>query len=402
MMASSAAAPPFTFGERVGLVLLAQTAGASACAIAVLLSYIAYSAVCVTRHARRRWRIEGPAEVLFLNQLFWDLLQAVGGLMNIRWAADASVHPGTYCSAQGAVKQLSDVGTALSMLAISIYTFVTLCFCKAHTDDQTAEEKERERKRGILLTVIGLALLWASLALLATVNIGINGAQRFYGPAGYWCWIRDAFPVQRTATDFVFMWITAAFNTMIYAVLFIYFRGYITTNGWHMHISRRREPVSTLGTRKEAYGLLFYPLVYMVNVLPLSAVRYSTFAHHHVPFGVVIATDAVYLASGLFNVLLFALTRPFLLPHDPPRLGSASETSHEIRVIGASHYAASSTDGDSAYYGGSWLGHGFPRSESPAEYCPSPEPGEAAGAQAEVSHEKLVVMNGSVHSLDAV
>ncbi|KAI0247495.1 hypothetical protein BJV78DRAFT_911236 [Lactifluus subvellereus] len=109
-------ASPFTFGERVGLVLLAEASGISACAIIGLLSYIAYSAVCITRGSSRRWRLGGPAEVYFLNQLGWDLVQAAGGLMNIKWVVDASVQPGAFCSAQGAVKQMSDTGSALSTL----------------------------------------------------------------------------------------------------------------------------------------------------------------------------------------------------------------------------------------------------------------------------------------------
>lgn len=42
---------PFTFGERVGLVLLAETSAVSACAIIGLLSYIAVSCVpCLRRN----------------------------------------------------------------------------------------------------------------------------------------------------------------------------------------------------------------------------------------------------------------------------------------------------------------------------------------------------------------
>jgi hypothetical protein len=37
-----------------------------------------YSAVSIIRGSPRRWRIEGPAEVYFLNQLAWDLVQATG------------------------------------------------------------------------------------------------------------------------------------------------------------------------------------------------------------------------------------------------------------------------------------------------------------------------------------
>lgn len=100
------AGSPFTFGERVGLVLLAETSAVSACAISGLLSYIAvsygpclhrdrdvnrlvtsfpkYSAVCITPGSSRRWRLGGPAEVYFLNQLAWDLVQAIGELWDNR------------------------------------------------------------------------------------------------------------------------------------------------------------------------------------------------------------------------------------------------------------------------------------------------------------------------------
>jgi hypothetical protein len=37
-----------------------------------------YSAVCIRPGSFRRWRIGGPTEVYFLNQLGWDLVQASG------------------------------------------------------------------------------------------------------------------------------------------------------------------------------------------------------------------------------------------------------------------------------------------------------------------------------------
>ena len=55
------------------------------------------------------------------------------------------------------------------------------------------------------------------------------------------------------------------------------------------------------------------------QVLPISIVRYITFAHHHVPYSVIFFVDVIYLSNGLFNVLLFSNTRPDLLPHDPSK-----------------------------------------------------------------------------------
>ena len=111
------------------MLLIAETSAVSACAIIGLLSYIAvcvsdaphqleddsstelcfqkYSAVTIKRGSSRRWSFGGPAEVYFLNQLAWDLVQATGelydsgdwlcsltkivppgGLMDIKWSMD--------------------------------------------------------------------------------------------------------------------------------------------------------------------------------------------------------------------------------------------------------------------------------------------------------------------------
>jgi len=52
------------------------------------------------------------------------------------------------------------------------------------------------------------------------------------------------------------MWATAIFNIAIYAVVFLYFRGYITTSGWKIRVSRKPETDNVLGPLKQAYGLL--------------------------------------------------------------------------------------------------------------------------------------------------
>jgi len=57
----------------------------------------------------------------------------------------------------------------------------------------------------------------------------------------------------------------------------------------------------------------------LLQILPLSIARYRHFAHYHVPNAVMIFVDVIYLSNGLFNVLLFSITRPFLLPRDLPR-----------------------------------------------------------------------------------
>jgi len=302
---------PFTSSERTGLILLAQTSALSASTILGLLSYIAYSAVTIIRGSNRRWRIKGAAEILFLNQLGWDLVQATGGLMNIKWAANGSVQPGAFCVAQGAVKHMSDVGAALSTMTITIYTLKVLCFPKVVEGND-----ERGRKKSVRFGLGLVAGIWLFLGLLVGINIAADGSYHFYGPTGWWCWIQSKYSVQRTAADFAFMWIAAVINVVGYIIIFLYLKGYIATQGWRIIRPDTRQPISILSVT-QVYGLLFYPLVYTLAILPLSIARYLSFAHHRVPFAVTICVDMIYLASGLFNVILFSFTRPFLLPHDP-------------------------------------------------------------------------------------
>jgi hypothetical protein len=56
----------------------------------------------------------------------------------------------------------------------------------------------------------------------------------------------------------------------------------------------------------------------LLQILPVSIARYRSFAHHPVPHSATFFADVIYLSNGLFNVLLFSITRPSLLPHDPP------------------------------------------------------------------------------------
>jgi hypothetical protein len=46
----------------------------------------------------------------------FDILQALGGALNVRWAHDGIVTTGSYCGAQGIIQQTGELGVALSTL----------------------------------------------------------------------------------------------------------------------------------------------------------------------------------------------------------------------------------------------------------------------------------------------
>jgi hypothetical protein len=56
-----------------------------------------------------------------------------------------------------------------------------------------------------------------------------------------------------------------------------------------------------------------YPLGYAVVVLPISAVRWSLYAHKNVPTAVVFLAISIWNFEGAMNILLFFIVRPQLL-----------------------------------------------------------------------------------------
>ena len=107
----------------------------------------------------------------------------------------------------------------------------------------------------------------------------------------------------------------------------------------------------------------------------------------------------IYLSSGLLNVLLFSITRPFLLPHDLPKPDEVPDI--VVPRIMIAHSLHSDTTHEESQ------GHEFfpwPRSESPLESpIQSDYMGEASTEESEMrsyGNEKLVVRNGTSHSLD--
>ena len=56
-----------------------------------------------------------------LSIFIFDILQAIGGILNVRWAHDGIVRTGPYCTAQGILKQAGELGVALITLVCIVY-----------------------------------------------------------------------------------------------------------------------------------------------------------------------------------------------------------------------------------------------------------------------------------------
>ncbi|KAF9229163.1 hypothetical protein BS17DRAFT_689228 [Gyrodon lividus] len=304
----------FDFGTRVGMIFIVEAAAMSALAVSGLLAYITYSAVTIHRNASRRWSTDTHIHYYFLNLMVCDLIQAIGGLFNIKWIAEAVSVLYSRLSFPGLFKQVGDVGVALSTMAITLHTLQVLVF---------------SRDSSPKFALIILAIIWVIIALVVGIPSAIQ--HGYYNPTGAWCWIRE--PVkEQIGLEYLWMWTAAFLNVVVYVFLALVIKRVIIIDGhklrWPGAEGRRQltfmsseffdaEPRRDEGVI--AFQMLFYPAVYITAVLPISAARFSEFNNHNVPFAVTAVADTLFALSGLLNVSLYSLTRPKLMPRRPAR-----------------------------------------------------------------------------------
>ncbi|KAI5122571.1 hypothetical protein M0805_004788 [Coniferiporia weirii] len=308
---------PFSFGQRLGTVFIIQAACLSLISVTSLLVYILFSAL--VRNTHRRWTLSTPLHIYFISMMFSEILQATGSIMDLRWVINAGVTSGSYCVAQGMLKQIGDVSVALSTLAIAVHTFCAVVL-----------RWRPSRPRAVSALV--LAAIWVVIAIIIVVSVAThaNDLPDYWGNTEYWCWITKRYKVQQYMLDYVFMWATAFANIILYIPLSLVIKGIIIVDGNRVKIRSKKDRTHTVGRPTSepcgrgvdsiAMQMLFYPLVYTLTVLPIAIVRLRAFNNKEAPFAITVVADVLFSCSGFFNVVLFKFTRPALLS----RRGSSS------------------------------------------------------------------------------
>jgi len=299
----------YTLRETNGVTVLIVASCLSLAAVFGLLTAISISAFNTRKSRDSHLFVRTHVAGYFVSMLVCDMLQAIGSIINAAWVRHQMVELGTLCMAQGAVKQTSDVGTAIWTLIIAIHTFCIL----------------------FLEWKIRTYALWATLVfgwstIFALVMIGpatLNTEQRgsFFGVSGYWCWISEEYEAERVTLDYMIMWSSAFFSFILYTLVFLRLRGNIVVSGWRVRFRRRQSSgLATFRSQSSdkllgiARQMLLYPIAYTVLILPIAAARFTSWSGREVPFEATIFCDTIFLLMGAVNVVLFTTTRRVLPP----------------------------------------------------------------------------------------
>lgn len=293
-----------TNGQSIGLALIVEASFLSFGAIIVIFSLIVRNVL----HYRKTlpngdWKLlRTPADIYMLSLFVYDILQAVGGILNIRWAHVGIVTTGPYCTAQGIIKQIGELGVALITLILTIHTFTTALW------------RVGAEARCFAFGIVALTCLFVGLW------VGIpNGIHKdFETPTPYWCWIGPKYDEERLSGEYLWMWI-ALFATMVmYVPVHLWMKGRLSVDDekWYkFHLEKSEVEYSE---RRATLGILFYPLAYSLVVIPLSVSRWLLFSHKNVPSAATFFGIIMFNLSGAINVLLFLIVRPHLLLFTSP------------------------------------------------------------------------------------
>ncbi|KAI5996823.1 hypothetical protein F5J12DRAFT_929075 [Pisolithus orientalis] len=296
----------FDFEVRVGLIIMCMASAASALAVGGLLLYIAYSAGTIKRNASRRWSTDTHIHYYFLNMMISHLILSIGELLNIQWIVDARLYPGTVCTVQGFLIQVGDVGVALSTMAIAMHVLQVLVL---------------QRKSPPKFALLVLAIIWLVTLFLVVVP-PIVVQHNIYGTSDHWCFV-DGSTTMQVGLVFIWLWVTGVVDVISYLFLALVITRLVLVDGRRFRWRRKQDSriipygVGTSAESARAIQILSYPLLYIVQVLPHSVARFLQFSGHDVPFAVTAFTSTLFASCGLFNTILYAFTRPGLMPGRP-------------------------------------------------------------------------------------
>ncbi|KAI0075355.1 hypothetical protein K474DRAFT_1646647 [Panus rudis PR-1116 ss-1] len=299
----------YTKAEAAGIIALVVVSSISLAAAVGLIVSIAVSAWNTRKSVNPHMFVRSHAAAYLISLLLCDIMQAIGSIINSQWVQQGAVEFRGLCTSQGAIKHLADVGSAIWSLIIAAHTFWVL-FLRLDT-----------RRYILIATLVGG---WSLVGLIVLAGPAIlvraDGAP-FYGISGYWCWISNHYGVPRITHDYMIMFISAFLSFLLYALIFLRLRGNITLKSWHIKFQRTRDlkwkgkETTDSQVITVAKLMLWYPIAYTLMVLPIALCRFLAWGGVEIPFGMTIFSDAIFLLSGLINVILFTTTRRVLPKH---------------------------------------------------------------------------------------
>ncbi|KAJ6572008.1 hypothetical protein B0H19DRAFT_1132179 [Mycena capillaripes] len=295
--------------ERNGVIILGISSLISLIAIVyLLLTIITYSKKYSNTHFL----------LYFYCLLLADGMQAFGSIMSLRWVQLGGVQDGPFCAAQGGLKQGGSIAAAFWTFSISLHLF-NLLF--------------RRYETGKLMSWTVVALGWSfvfTTVFLGPVAIEKKERGPFFGISGAWCWITHQYHLEQILMQYLFELLSIIFSAFLYTATLLRARGNLLKvdgcwklrflpagESWKLEFGRDFTDSASL---RLIQHMIWYPVAYGLLLLPIAAVRLTSFAGMDPPFVVTALAAFIFNLAGLVDVVLFfAMHRVFPEPESLPK-----------------------------------------------------------------------------------
>ncbi|KAH9979159.1 hypothetical protein BJV74DRAFT_131271 [Russula compacta] len=290
-----------TRGQSIGLALIVEASLISGASVMGILIWIGWN----LRWYRRMlpngdWKLfQWPADIYMFSLFLFDFVQAIGGILDVRWAHNGTVTTGPYCTAQGIIQQTGELGSALITFILATHTFVTVMW------------RVGLRARGFACCLVGL--VWIFVALWVGIGAGIH--KNYETPTPYWCWIGPQYTGERIGGEYAWLWVALFTSVILYVPLYFWAKGRLSVDEekWYKFRTSRPDRGGEYAQRRAALGMLLYPIVYSFVILPVSISRWLEFSNKSSSSAATFFGVSMHNLSGAINVLLTLVFKPQLL-----------------------------------------------------------------------------------------
>ncbi|KAG8869176.1 hypothetical protein FRC20_002003 [Serendipita sp. 405] len=267
-----------------------------------------------TKHREERLFLRMQLGIFIVCMLVSDLIQSIAALIQARWAVTGRVSPGAACWIQAAAIMFGDVSTAVWNSVIACHTFAivvlgaripTFWICVVMVCGWTIP---------FLVNIIGLVVV-------------ARPGQDFFGvTAAAWCFVADEYRTERIVLHYVPLIVAALIITIMYGLVSLTMRGNLQVTPIYRgcvpwcSFTFRRTRVSHRASgntdhKQVAYlrtlslKMLWYPVVYICLILPITICRMVELRHTKAPQGLIFFAMTLLFLVGLSNVAIYVATR---------------------------------------------------------------------------------------------
>ncbi|KAG9287578.1 hypothetical protein G9A89_019639 [Geosiphon pyriformis] len=253
---------------------------------------------------------------LVLNLLASDWLQSLGFMMSYTWLIKGGIQQNKYCEIQGILIQIGDVASGFWATCICLHTYTMVVH--SHEPKWYLE--------------LSMAFIWPCNILLALSGYLFQKPKKpFYASAdGAWCWISPNYPDHRIVLHYGIILILATVMILLYAMMF-------------MIIYKRQGTIRMETTKrilqKTGRKMIYYPVGYVILVLPLALQRFLALRNQQLPFSYLIFAGCIFTSAGILNSIIYGITRNIVSVR--PILGFVPKIKHHRTIISMSERRSS-------------------------------------------------------------